>query len=160
MANPVPGTFRGLSDRAREVARVKSLTLQSEEDSLRLVLDGNCEREASMEVSVEVCSCGFSGRHSLVFFFDSDYSGFLEQLRELERTRRGKARIEAMSPEEFWLEILAVDRLGHIHAQGKLTQITTRRPHQLWSSLGFDIELDPTSLPKVVREFAEFRSRY
>jgi hypothetical protein len=49
-----------------------------------------------------------------VWIVDADFDRFLAELAELERTRRGRAALEAASPEDFRLSIDAVDAAGHI----------------------------------------------
>lgn len=135
---------------------MRELLFQGNGDTLRLKLEGASEIGGSFEVSLEVTSQNFSGSQSQVHFFATDYTKFLKGLRELEETRQGAARLQAMSPNEFWMEVLAVDKLGHIHLQGKLTQESSLRSEALWNSIGFDIELDPTRLPRIIREFETF----
>ena len=135
---------------------MNELIFESDGDKLKLTLEDHSKRSRSFEVSVEVTARGFTGRHHEIHFFESHFEEFLSSLRELDRKRQGNARLEAMTPYEFWLEVLSVDKLGHIHLQGKLTQVSSVRPERLWNSLGFDIELDPSVFPRFVREFENF----
>ena len=86
-------------------------------------------------MSLEVQSRGFSGEQSQVHFFQRDYEEFLSALRELDRTRQGRPRLEAA------------------------TQESSVRSERLWNSIGFDIELDPSTFPAVVRKFEGFASK-
>ena len=77
---------------------MKELLFQSNGDKLKLVFERALAREGSFEVSLQVQSRGFCGQHNLVHFFERDYAEFLSCLRALDVTRRGRARLEAMSP--------------------------------------------------------------
>ena len=136
--------------------RVNELIFEAKGDRLRLTLNSTSKRGRSFEVSVEVASQGFTGQIGEIHFFESDYEQFLRDLRELDRTRQGRARLEAMTPYKFWMEALSVDKLGHIHLQGKVTRVSSVRPKRLWNSLGFDIELDPSVFPRQVQLFEKF----
>ena len=135
---------------------MKELLFQSNGDKVRMFYERGSAREKSFEVSLQVQSLGFSGEQSQVHFFEKDYEEFLSALRDLDRTRQGRARLEFASSNEFWLEILSVDKLGHIQFQGKITQESSVRSERLWNSIGFDIELDPSTFPAVVRKFEGF----
>ena len=135
---------------------MKQLIFQANGDTLKLSFVSSSKRGRSFEVSLEVGSRGFFGRHEEVHFLDSDYAKFVTSLRALDKTRQGVARLEAMSPEEFWIEILSVDKLGHIHLQGLVTQESSIRPRRLWNSIGFDIALDPSTFPRILRQFEDF----
>jgi len=52
---------------------------------------------AHVKLSVRAAGYGFSGRHPSVWISRSDLAAFLRELRELDRTRRGEARLESMS---------------------------------------------------------------
>src|SRR5678815_2386622 len=52
------------------------------------------------------CAVGdFAGRNPHIWIDANEQRAFLSALRDLERERRGEARIAAMSPEEFELSI-------------------------------------------------------
>ena len=135
---------------------MKELYFQADSDLLKLRFVSASKRGRSFEVSLEVGSRGFFGRHGEVHFLHSDSAKFVTSLRALDKTRQGVARLEAMSPGELWIEILSVDKLGHIHLQGLVTQESSIRPRRLWNSIGFDIELDPSTFPRIVRQFEDF----
>ncbi|MGL5078828.1 MAG: hypothetical protein ACRDBG_23775, partial [Waterburya sp.] len=53
---------------------------------------------------IRVRSSGFAGQGWMWVEFQS-LKRFIEQLRELENQRQGKAEISSMSPGQFWLRI-------------------------------------------------------
>ena len=114
--------------------------------------------EGALRFSVRVCSSGFSGSSASVWVDAAAFQKFLIQLRELESCRRGTARLEALgSPDEFWLELRAVDRLGHLAVFGELSSsrfLSTGQRQQQGVEFGF--EFCPSLLPTVLREFASF----
>jgi hypothetical protein len=64
-----------------------------------------------LEVTV---SCGaFAGANSQIWVGTENINRFLVGCRQLERTRKGVAVLESMSPGEFELRIEPVDSLGH-----------------------------------------------
>lgn len=94
----------------------------------------------------------FAGRNPNIWIDANEQRRFLEELRHLERERRGTAQVAAMSPNEFELVIRVVDATGHISIEGligTLRPFGSRYHHLLFK---FSFALDPTDLPKLVRE--------
>ena len=69
-----------------------------------------------MQLSVRAAGYGFSGCNPSVWISHSDLSAFLRDLRKLDRTRRGEARLESMSPGELVLKISVIDGVGYTRA--------------------------------------------
>jgi hypothetical protein len=90
------------------------------------------------------------------WFFDEDIETFLDQLRECERTRRGEARLEAMSPEEFSMRIFNTDSSGHFAISYKINYL---RVQTAVARMADEHTLDPSLLPKLLRDFEEFLLR-
>jgi hypothetical protein len=79
---------------------------------------------------------------------------FVEQLREVERTRRGAASLTSMSPGELRLEIRATDSMGHVGAFGELGRwCRGTLPARFWSAVSFGIPFDPSLLAGILEEF-------
>jgi hypothetical protein len=78
-----------------------------------------------------------------VWIVDAGFDRFLTELSELERTRRGRAALEAASPEDFRLSIEVVDAAGHIAIRG---QVSDRTPDGFRLSLSFGFTFDPGQL--------------
>lgn len=78
---------------------------------------------------------------------------FLSQLKELEKVRAGEALLESVSPGEMRVRIFALDRAGHVAAEGEVTSFFAA-PHQPRAATFVfgAIEFDPTALPALLRE--------
>lgn len=75
-------------------------------------------------------------------------------LAELDRTRRGRAALEAASPEDFRLSIEAVDAAGHIAIRG---HVSDRTPDGFRLSLSFGFTFDPGQLASTLSAFRGLR---
>lgn len=95
----------------------------------------------------------FAGRNDTVGIRYDQWADFLESLRELERTRQGEARVTAMSPAEFQLAVFATDRAGHMAAEGWVGREYGGRDGAFHDRVCFSIEIDPSTLPEIVRQF-------
>jgi hypothetical protein len=105
-------------------------------------------------VNVSVSSGKFSGRADTIWLGRDDWARFVADLVDLERTRSGEAVVSAMSPEEFQLTITSVDRAGHVIAEGWLGRQRRGRIGALRDQVSFSIEIDPSTLPTLVRQLA------
>jgi hypothetical protein len=95
----------------------------------------------------------FSGSNSTVWIGRDEWARFLEDLRALERNRRGEACIESMSPGEFRLLIIVTDRAGHPAAEGWVGRRYAAREGVAHDRVSFSIELDPAALSLLVSQF-------
>ena len=98
----------------------------------------------------------FAGTNETVLISYDEWTNFLEGLRELERTRQGEARVGAMSPAEFQLAIFATDRAGHMAAEGWVGREYALRTEAFHDRVCFRIEIDPSTLPHIVKQFEAF----
>jgi hypothetical protein len=109
-----------------------------------------------LRLGVRVSSKGFAGSSALVWVEAISFQRLLVELRALEATRQGSARLEALgSPDEFWMEFRAIDRAGHMAVFGHLCRweflsTGTTGYHQ---SLGFGFEFCPSRLPAILAAF-------
>jgi hypothetical protein len=94
----------------------------------------------------------FAGRNDSVWIGRDDWAAFMEDLRELERTRRGKAHVRAVAPAELELTVSATDRAGHMAAEGWVGREYAGRNGDFHDRVCFRIEIDPSTLPHIVRE--------
>ncbi|MFK8002197.1 MAG: hypothetical protein AB8H86_21560 [Polyangiales bacterium] len=97
-------------------------------------------------VSTLVQTSGFRGAAETCVH-RAQWQDFCQELSQLEKTRRGKASLESISPGELKLEVLNTSRAGAMAVTGLLgTDIDTR------VRMTFDpIPFDPSSLPELVR---------
>lgn len=94
----------------------------------------------------------FSGRNPRIWIGANELRGFLESLCALESDRRGEARMAAMSPDEFELAVRVIDCLGHVSVEGTVGRLQHRAHRADRLLIKFSFTLDPTSLPKLVRD--------
>ena len=73
-----------------------------------------------VQVKVNLRLQDFHGSYSHVWLYKPDLERFVEELKLLVETRRTSAKLEAMSPEEFSLELRPCDSLGHYEASVRL----------------------------------------
>jgi hypothetical protein len=95
----------------------------------------------------------FSGRNDSVWVGRNDWALFLEDLRAVERHRRGQASIEAMSPGEFRLLIFIAGHAGHLAAEGWVGRRYTARHGVVHDRVSFSVDLDPAALSLLVTQF-------
>ncbi|MCA9796941.1 MAG: hypothetical protein KC910_34260, partial [Candidatus Eremiobacteraeota bacterium] len=110
------------------------------------------QASGDLRVRIEVRSQGFGGVHT-VWLQAGAFDQFLVTLDDLERSRRGEAVLVSLSDEEFRLRLFARDPAGHIQADGYLTQADGRRPKDHWSRIGFALEVEPTTLSQLAKDF-------
>jgi hypothetical protein len=103
---------------------------------------GTSDRRATVNVVVP----GFSGAVE-TWIEKVDWEGFLEELRELERGRQGRAQLSADDPRDFQLTITATDRAGHMEVSGRLGRSDGSRR----TSMEYGFMLDPGQLQDILR---------
>jgi hypothetical protein len=101
-------------------------------------------------VTIKLSSNGFSGQNSLWVLSESLFY-FCRSLIVLEKTRKGEALLESISPGELNLQIFSIDSLGHMGVRGKtgfnVLNSTDLFPH----SVTFGFEFDPSQLVKATK---------
>jgi hypothetical protein len=109
-------------------------------------------------LSIRVFSAGFSGSSGSVWTDPPSFGRFLAQLRELEATRHGVARLEALgSPDECWLEFRSIDRAGHLAVFGQLSRwaLLSSAQDGYHQRVEFGFEFCPSRLPAVLAAFQQ-----
>ena len=95
--------------------------------------------DVRLRVRVEVE--GFAGFSDRAWIEKAVLHRFVEGVQELERTRKGEATLESMSPGEFALQLRSVDRAGHLAATGQLKRVTYgAEVHEQRLHFGFDLD--------------------
>lgn len=83
---------------------------------------------------------------------------FIEQLAELDQKRKGSAWLSSLHPEDFTLEIKALDANGHLAARIRLEESNATDPdcnHALQT--GF--EIDPTAISAIIVSVKKIKKR-
>jgi hypothetical protein len=73
-----------------------------------------------VRVEVTIRLQEFAGSYENVWLSRPELQSFLGQLSDLIETRKGKAELHSMSPDEFWLEIRPADTSGHFEVATQL----------------------------------------
>ncbi|HEX9996611.1 MAG TPA: hypothetical protein VGB45_05680 [Abditibacterium sp.] len=107
--------------------------------------------DLSQEFEVSVVEGGFSGKVTL-WCHRTDLHRFIEQLRECEKTRRGEAKLEAMSPQEFSLRIFNSHSKGDFAVSYRISKSLFNMSNCLIEG---EFELDPSFLMQILRDFEE-----
>src|SRR5262245_5700587 len=90
------------------------------------------------------CAVGdFAGRNPRIWIDANEQRRFLGALRDLERDRRGEARMAAMSPEEFELAVRVIDSVGHVSVEGMIGRLQYFAHRYDRLLLKFSFTLDP-----------------
>lgn len=93
---------------------------------------------------------GFSASTE-TYVLESEWNGFLQELRSLEATRQGEAVVESISPGELRLRVKSLDRAGHMGIEG---HIGIRGPRNEFRFTFDTLEFDPTRLCSLVMELS------
>ncbi|MFL6234095.1 MAG: hypothetical protein ACJ76N_13250 [Thermoanaerobaculia bacterium] len=110
-----------------------------------------------MQLSGRVTGYGFSGRNPSVCISRSDLATFLRDLQKLERTCRGEARLESISPGVLSVKISVIDGAGHTR-----TDVTVSRRYLVekfeHAVVSFGFSFDPSYLPGIVKAFSSLQA--
>jgi hypothetical protein len=79
-----------------------------------------------------------------------DLDRFLQQLRDLDQNRQGKATLVSASPDDLRLEFYSTDSAGNMAVRG---QIGRTDAHGFLSQLRFGFTVEPDKLPSVLEYF-------
>ena len=121
-------------------------------------LPDNTPTPGDVRLKVSVCIKEFSGSYENVWIDKDELKKFLLDFIKLEERREGRARLESMSPDEFWMEFRSIDRAGHVGVEVQLKRLQYSES-ELWPRMiagGF--EFDVSTLPQLVREFKKLVS--
>jgi len=111
-------------------------------------------RDPSLRLSVSTNDEGFSGAYNGVWISLDDYEKFSADLRLCEETRRGKATLSSMSPDEFEVTIEQCDGWGHFLLRYTLSRFSYVRQGSLNKSVSGGFDLDSGCLADIVSELA------
>lgn len=73
---------------------------------------------------------------------------FVDEMRTLERDRRGKAQLIGT---ELHLSFTVVDHAGHVHLDAALSQIQAAGEFHVAAAFA----VDPTTLPRILSDFED-----
>ena len=95
----------------------------------------------------------FCGSYSGVWLSKPELERFLKELESLEDSRKATARLDAVSPNEFSLELRPYGHLGHFEASVLLGRHQFSGPSCWPTTLCGGFEVDPAGLPSILSGF-------
>ena len=87
-----------------------------------------------------------------------DLENFVARLESLENSRKGDEKLKSMSPDEFHLRFRNLDNLGHLAVELELKK-DSKNDNSYSDLLRVEFEIDPTSLPEVMRGMNELKTQ-
>lgn len=134
--------------REDDVARDAVLRFTSERASFEMgvTLEEEGHFGGDAYVTVQVQSQGFVG-HNDLWVVGAALASFAADLRVLERSLQGEARLQSISPNELDLRVFAVDRRGHLAIEGSTGYWThDGGEQQFWHAVTFGFAFEPQQL--------------
>jgi hypothetical protein len=119
----------------------------------RQVVPAGAFSAGDLELSVVLETVNFRGRNDSVGVLGDIWKQFLADLRRLERTRQGSARLSSMSSEDLDLRIHSSDRVGHINISGYMGGLVFHDGEPQVARIPIGLTLDPTLLPEILKDF-------
>lgn len=107
--------------------------------------------EVLLNVSAKVA--GYSAADQ-VWLWGGDLDRFVEELRALERHRKGNAVLAGASPDELRLEFYSTDSVGHMAVKG---QVGWNHPSSFLLQFQFGFNFEPDVLPSLLKYFETIR---
>lgn len=105
--------------------------------------------EEDAYITIRVQSSGFSGSNDL-WVNGADFKSFCRQLVELEKSRKGEARLSSISPDELSLTIKSIDSLGRVAVVGDTGYSVHIGQQTDEHRVTFGFEFDPSQLAAAV----------
>lgn len=115
--------------------------------------DCEIERYPSVCVAITVQDGDFKGYNKDVWIELDLLKDFIDNLKILEKTRRGSASMNSMSPEEFQIKIETYDLSGHMILNYKISQYAHLMPKTNIISLTGGFELDVSFFINIISDF-------
>ncbi|AHM59261.1 hypothetical protein D770_04970 [Flammeovirgaceae bacterium 311] len=114
---------------------------------------------SSVQVDVTIKTNSLQGRFSSVWFDKLSIDRFLSELKQLDETRKGEAKLESMSPDECVLIIKNIDAYGHL---GVIIKVRASKGYNYERQVNFHnleigFEIDPTSLGNIQAELKRIK---
>ena len=116
-----------------------------------LVEDVSVQSVNGAVVVLRVQSNGYSGKNQL-WVHALELKSFANALVQLERTLRGEARLESMSPDELNLRVFAASSRGHLAVQGSTGHRVLGENQASWHAVAFGFEFELAQLTAAINE--------
>ena len=120
-----------------------------------IVVDSELHYYPSYKISIQLKTEEITAKFDRsIWVSEADVQNFIQQLEILDKSRNGKAKLSSMSPDEFDLIIENLDTLGHLSVCLSLKRESSINLDYK-DSLRICFEIDPTSIPSIVRSFTK-----
>jgi hypothetical protein len=100
-------------------------------------------------ITLDVLSNGFAGRNDLCVL-GQDFSAFCTSLISLERSLKGEALLDSISPNELKLRIYSANNRGIMAIEGNMGYEVQGRDGAFWHSVSFGFTFEPQQLTKAL----------
>ena len=134
---------------------MSSIILRDELSALQLSLATFGTGDADVYLIAEASMKGFVGRNTSVGVSRRIWDAFIGELKKLETTRTGEARLVSMSPADLELRIRSYDRGRHIRVAGFVGDYMIAKDVTDVARVPFRIEIDPSTLGSLVTAFEQ-----
>ncbi len=138
-------------------ARKEIMRIGSEKEYIEIIeherMPDDTPTPGDVRIKVRVRLKEFSGSYEDVWLEKLELDNFLSVFTKLVETRNGKARINSMSPDEFWVEFRPIDRAGHFEVEVQLKRFQYSGPTYWPTIVAGGFEFDPTTLPEIEKAF-------
>ena len=135
---------------------MSSIILRDEHSTLRLSVASFDTGDDDVYLVAEASTKGFVGRNASVGVSRRIWDAFIGDLKKLETTRMGEARLVSMSPADFELCVRSYNQARHIRVAGFVGDYMISRDVTDVARVPFRIEIDPSTLGSLVTAFEQF----
>jgi len=101
-------------------------------------------------ISVNIDSRGYSGQNDLHIDAE-EFKKFCADIFQLQKTLKGKAVLNSISPDELHIEIKPDGGSGHMSVRGKCGYHIHTDRQMNWHSIEFGFEFEPQQLDKAIK---------
>ncbi len=96
-------------------------------------------------VTISISSDGFTG-HNDLWVIGQAFTDFCRSLLSLERSLKGEARLESISPDELSLRIYPANNRGTLAVEGSTGYEVVTPDGSFWHSVSFGFTFEPQQL--------------
>jgi len=107
-----------------------------------------------VKVKVTVQIQEFRGTYENVWLGSIELRIFLKELIKLNEKRKGKVKLNALSPEDFWFEIYSIDNVGGFEVQVQLKRHFYSGSANCPTLLSGGFFLDPSQFDSIIKGFS------
>lgn len=134
---------------------MSSIILRDEHSTLQLSVASFDTGDDDVYLIAEASTKGFVGRNASVGVSRRIWDAFIGDLRKLEITRMGEARLISMSPADLELRVGSYDGARHIRIAGFVGDYMISQDVTDVARVPFRIEIDPSTLASLVTAFEQ-----